>query len=404
MIEENMMNYIHNILNRTHSSKITYLVGIDADTIFDYNCTYELIKTIEQDDKIHGCVGYVDILPTMNFKSPFVLYQYAEYMFSQCLRRQTQSSITQKVSCLSGCNQILRISEETCGDDILKKFNYLPKEDENILNHIRSYASEDRNHVCLMLSNYPYVITKQTLKAISYTVVPTSFRVFMSQRRRWSLGANTNDMMLVYLPGINIFERISAAINVITYIFAPFIFVATIFFFKSIVNNPTLLLLYSTIPILIIGAYAISIPLFIFQVSFRKALYYILSYVLFVLFSGLVNLCIYFYSIFNMDIMKWGKTRSIVMIDESHNTLHRSDASYLSLEYDDTIYNNYIKVDNSQSIDSDKSRLTSTGDSVNNPNYKSIYTLLQYRITHLDGSEPPSPIVEDNRDAFLIDV
>jgi chitin synthase len=345
MINSDMMTYIGPMFNEIYSgSNIDYIIGIDADTIFDYNCSYELIKVMENDDTVHGCVGYVDIYPKMNSCSIYVLYQYAEYMFSQCLRRQAQSHITSKVSCLSGCNQILRVSNETCGEEILTKFNYFPKEDENIFNHIRSYASEDRNHVCLMLSMFPNVKTKQTLKAIAYTVVPTSIKVFMSQRRRWSLGANANDMLLIYLPGINIFERISALINIITYSFSPFVFVATVFFIKSIIIHPTYLMLLLSIPILIVAGYSVLIPIFIKPLLFRSALYYYLSYIFFVIFGSLINLCLYFNSIINMDVIKWGKTRSIGVGNETIININRKlytqddTENVQELEYDDFIY------------------------------------------------------------------
>ena len=345
MVNSDMMAYIGPMFNEIYSNNnIDYIIGIDADTIFDYNCSYELIKVMENDNTVHGCVGYVDIYPKMNSRSIYVLYQYAEYMFAQCLRRQAQSHITGKVTCLSGCNQILRVSNETCGEEILTKFNYLPKEDETIFNHIRSYASEDRNHVCLMLSMFPNVKTKQTLKAIAYTVVPTSIQVFLSQRRRWSLGANTNDMLLIYLPGINILERISALINIITYSFSPFIVVATVFFIKSIIIHPTYLMLLLSIPILIVAGYSALIPIFIKPLSFRSALYYYLSYILFVMFGSLINLCIYFNSIINMDVIKWGKTRSIGVGNETIITMNRKlyirdDTEHVpELEYDDFIY------------------------------------------------------------------
>ena len=202
---------------------VEYIIGTDADTLLAYNCGDELIKSLEKDKDVHGCVGYVDIAfpkdkhKNISIFSPFYLYQYAEYMFAQCLRRYVQSNITHKVSCLSGCNQILRISKETCGPIILKRFNYLPKEDENIFNHIRSYASEDRNHVCNMLSLYPYVKTTQCLTANAYTNIPTKWEVFLSQRRRWCLGSNTNDMLLVELPDINKFEKISAFVSFVKY-------------------------------------------------------------------------------------------------------------------------------------------------------------------------------------------
>ena len=316
-INSALMNEMISLFQHVYyGEKIDYIIGIDADTIFDYNCSYELIKGIDNDKSIHGCVGYVDISPSSNFTSPFILYQYAEYMFAQCLRRYTQSNITNKVSCLSGCVQILRISEETCGEMILNIFNYLPNIDENIFNHIRSYASEDRNHVCHLLSLYPHVKSKQNLKAISYTNVPTNISVFLSQRRRWSLGANSNDMLLIYLPNIILVERISAFVNVMTYSLIPFISIATITFIKSIITHPTMLMLYLSIIILIPLFYSFFIiPIFIRPLSFRNTMYYYISYIFFISVNSMVNIFIYIYSIASMDVIKWGKTREIKEIE-----------------------------------------------------------------------------------------
>jgi chitin synthase len=321
MADNEIMAHMITYLETLYKNKIDYIIGIDADTIFDYNCTYELIQGIDLDENIHGCVGFVDIYPKMNFRSLFVLYQYAEYMFAQCLRRQAQSNITNKVSCLSGCNQILRISEETCGEKILSIFNYYPKEADHILTHIRSYASEDRNHVCNMLSLYPHVKTKQTLKAISYTIVPTSVSVFLSQRRRWNLGANTNDLLLIYLPGINIFERILAVVNVLTFTMTPFVWIATVYFFISIVSEPTLLMLYLSILLFIPLFYSFLIPLFIKPLGFKDSLYYYLSYLFFLSSSSIVSLTCFTYAILKMDIIKWGKTRSIAFEEKEKEEL-----------------------------------------------------------------------------------
>lgn len=325
-------------LETIYTDKIDYIIGIDADTLFDYNCSYELIQGINSDDTIHGCVGYVDIYKGMNFFSPFVLYQYAEYTYAQCLRRQAQSNITHKVSCLSGCNQILRISKETCGEKILNVFNYYPNENDTILTQIRSYASEDRNHVCNMLSLYPYVKTTQTLKALCYTIVPTSSSVFLSQRRRWNLGANTNDFLLVSLPGINIFERILAAVNVLTFTVTPFVFVATVYFIIAIVTNPTLLMLYLSIILFFPLLYSFLIPICIRYLSFKDSMYYYFSFIVFLSFSGIVSLICYTYALLNMDSITWGKTRSI-MKEEIHSKTD-SNCETINIAEDGFIYDN----------------------------------------------------------------
>ena len=317
----NFLDYMNEYFDDIYQGKIDYIIGIDADTIFEYRCTYELIKTIEKnnDENIKGCVGFVDVNKSANKFSFYVLYQYSEYLFTQCLRRYAQSNITHKVNCLSGCNQILKICEETCGDLILNKFNYLPDEEENIFNHIRSYASEDRNHVALMLSIYPYVKTIQSLDAICFTNVPMSIPIFMSQRRRWSLGATSNDMLNVIFPGINLFERISSAINIITFSLNPFIIVATVLFVKTIITTPTYLILYISSIMMIPFIYSLLIPIFIKPMIFRDALYYYLSFFIYFFSGSIINMFIYFYSICNMDIIKWGKTRSIVTISDSYN-------------------------------------------------------------------------------------
>jgi chitin synthase len=350
--ENKLIDHIILQLTDTYSNKIDFIIGIDGDTIFDYNCSYELIGGIEKDKNIHGCVGFVDIYPKMNKFSLFVMYQYAEYMFSQCLKRHAQSNITNKVNCLSGCNQILRVSEETCGEKILSVFNYCPNETDHILTHIRSYASEDRNHVCNMLSLYPYVKTTQNLKAISYTIVPTSVSVFLSQRRRWNLGANSNDVLLVYLPGINIFERISAFISVLTFIIAPFIFVVTIHFIISIITKPTMLMLYLSIILFVPLFYSFLIPIFIKPLPFIQSMYYYLSYIIFVCLSGLVSLITFSYAFSNMDNINWGKTRFIEenIVDEKENIVDDNDGfiddNYIEVIHTEDIKNTFIAENN----------------------------------------------------------
>jgi chitin synthase len=286
-----------------------YLIGVDADTVFHPMCTEELVKSIESGGEMcKGCVGFIDIPTKLN---PFVMYQYAEYHFGQLVRRRAQSEFTHKVNCLSGCNQIIRVCKETCGDELLNLYSKVPTATDTIFTHIRSYASEDRNHVCLMLSMYPYVTTKQSREAIAYTKVPESVPVFLSQRRRWTLGALTNDMLLTYLPDIALLERISAAVNIITFSFNPFIFVATCFFIKAIIYSRNMLMLYLSIPMIVPFVYCLlTVPL-TRGFHFREIVYFYISYALFILLGLPVSTLVYINSLLGMDTIKWGKTRQV---------------------------------------------------------------------------------------------
>ncbi len=312
LINDSFLTYFYSYLDYYFNGNVDYLIGTDADTIFEKNCTDELIKKIEENPNNVGCVGFVNISNKCSKFSPFTLYQYAEYIYAQSLKRQQQSEITHKVNCLSGCVQILKVCAETCGDKILSKFNHKPIESANILDHIRSYASEDRNHVCLMLSEYPSVRTVQTVYANAYTRIPMSFEVFFSQRRRWNLGAVTNDLLLLKNSGILLYEKISAFASILTFLLSPFILVATAVFIRSIILSPNLLMLYLSVIILIPFTYAITVPLFIKQMTFRETMYYYISYAFYLTTNLFMNILTYMYAIINMDKLTWGKTRQII--------------------------------------------------------------------------------------------
>lgn len=313
-ISEDFIDTFSGVLNDHFTDSITYVIGIDGDTIFEENCTNELLKSIDDDPNIFGVVGFVEPLLKSNSLNPFYMFQYAEYIYAQCLRRQFQSEITQRVNCLSGCVQILRVEEETCGDFLLDKFNYKPVENENIMKHILSYASEDRNHICLAFSIYPYMKTIQTLKAKAYTDVPSTFSVFFSQRRRWSLGANFNDFLLVISRNIKLVDKLVALSNILIWGFMPYILYAGAIFIKTIILRPSMLMLFLSIVILIPMAYALFIP-FILGLTFKQTLYFYLSFAFYLMIGPIIHFIIFFNSIINMDQIKWGKTRKAVLLN-----------------------------------------------------------------------------------------
>ena len=214
-----------------------HLIGMDADTVFDDDCIYELLQESRYPHTVGVC-GYVAVdWKDFNW-NPWRLYQSAEYTIAQCLRRLHQSMVTHKVSCLPGCCQLLKICEETCGDHVLLElFGYCPVLTDSLLKQIRATASEDRNHVCHMLSARPKSQTRQALKAKAYTDVPNTWSVFLSQRRRWTLGATSNDLLLAFARGVQWFERILAIVNVVTWTLNPFIIASLASFIFAILGK-----------------------------------------------------------------------------------------------------------------------------------------------------------------------
>jgi len=314
---------------------ISYIIGTDADTILDTNCSYELLSSIIKEEdkennkkleninsKVIGIVGFVDIVKSWN---PLVVYQYCEYLYAQCLKRRAQSLITNKVSCLSGCVQLIKICKETCGNKILDAFNRLPNEEENIFNHIRSYASEDRNHICIMFNIHPYVKTLQNIKAISYTNVPDTLMKFIRQRKRWCAGASCNDMLLVCNKQHNKWERIQSFINVLIFSLTIFVFVATINFIISIVTNPSIIMLQIATIMMLPALYSLSIPIVIYNdgITFRNKIfnifYYFCGFIIYYVFGSILNLFVYVYTLYYLDDLNWNSIKINSIVDKNIN-------------------------------------------------------------------------------------
>lgn len=300
---------------------VSYIIGTDADTVLDKYCSYELIKTVKNNNQILGVVGMVDVVKKWN---PLVIFQYCEYLYAQCLKRRVQSEITNKVNCLSGCVQLIQVCEETCGNKILKSFNRLPAKDESIFNQIRSYASEDRNHICLMFELFPYVKTAQCLSAISYTNVPTTIMSFLRQRKRWTAGAACNDLLLVTNRRHNKWERLQSAINVMIFGLTIFVVVASVDFLISVIKQPTYLMLGLSTLIFIPALYSISIPLLVYNDGHNcgerwfNIVYYYLGFILYYTFGIVLNMFSYFYTLYYLDDLNWNAKKVQSIIDTNN--------------------------------------------------------------------------------------
>ena len=258
--------------------------------------------------KVLGIVGFVDIVKKWN---PLIIYQYCEYLYAQCLKRLAQSLVTKKVNCLSGCVQLIKVCKETCGNKILDEFNRLPSENENIFNHIRSYASEDRNHICLMFGLYPYVKTIQSPNAIAYTTVPDNLPALLRQRKRWCVGAMVNDLLLIVNSRHNKWERLNSFANVLVFNINIFIFVSTVQFIMAIIMHPSMLMLYLSIIIIIPLMYSLMIPLIVYNdgkclvSKIKNVVYYYLGVINYYSTGYILNILIYIYTFYYLDDLNW---------------------------------------------------------------------------------------------------
>ncbi|KAF2848143.1 glycosyltransferase family 2 protein [Plenodomus tracheiphilus IPT5] len=291
--------------------KFDQIVGMDADSVFDPWCIWYLLDEM----RYPNCYGVCGVV-WVDFKDgPWNLWrllQNAAYTVSQGLPRLHQSIVTHKVTCLPGCCQILKVCEENNGDHPLRTlFGYCPSPADGMLKHLRGAYSEDRNHVCNVLTCYPYVQTRQAIRAVAWTDVPTSLSVFASQRKRWSLGATVNDMDLMLAKNTQWFERIRAFGNVQAWFCNVFI-VGSIAGLIHVARHAPW---YVTVGILsgVIIQYIYMLSLAFWMPKTRKAkLQYVVGLVIFLITGPFLTLYVLFYTTCHMDSFSWGKTRRVI--------------------------------------------------------------------------------------------
>ncbi|KAF4497831.1 chitin synthase [Fusarium agapanthi] len=292
-------------------NQVDHLIGMDADTVFDQGCISELLKESKYPNTVGVC-GYVAV----DFKDGnwnlWSIYQNAEYTIAQGLRRLHQSIATKKVSCLPGCCQLLKICDMTCGDKVLVElFGYYPRPLDGMITRIRATASEDRNHICQLLTTFPEAQTRQALKARAYTDVPHSWSVFLSQRRRWTLGATSNDLLLTTARHCQWWERILAFSNVLTWCLSVFVIASIGCMVVALMHQPWWIIMAFAGIMIVPLIYYVIMAVWLPQ-SMLERFQYLFGLFIFVVLGPFLNIAVMVFAVFNMDSFGWGKTRKVI--------------------------------------------------------------------------------------------
>ncbi|KOS21677.1 Chitin synthase 6 [Escovopsis weberi] len=317
MFNNALFEHIGSALMACGIDTIDYLVGMDADTVFDRRCVIEMVKEIRKNPKLVGVCGHVCVDYDGEEWALWSLYQSVEYSQTQGLRRMFQSRITGKVNCLPGCCQLIRVDESTFGDEVLReRFGYCPKPNDVMTQHIMGNYSEDSIHASIIFSLFPTKQTAQALNAKAFTIVPQNWKVFLSQRKRWALGSISNEFVMIFRPGIIAIERLQSMVAVVTWAITPFIIAAFVELWliiakrgKELFDDPVFLGLIAVLWFRYL--YSFSIGFWLPQNNHQRIQYFVGFCIHFVS-SPFMNIIILVYSLFNSDDFKWGKTREVV--------------------------------------------------------------------------------------------
>ncbi|AGE48725.1 chitin synthase [Paramecium bursaria Chlorella virus AP110A] len=297
-LNPHMINFWNNNMESAE-----YIIGTDADTRYNQDAFIKMLNDIDGSGA-DGAVGYIHV---DNITSGFwIWYQSIEYAIAQHVRRMSQSRVYERVSCLSGAFQVLRIST-TCTTEILKKFNKPPNE-YILYSLLVSLFSEDRRHCLEALRVNNKLRFRQVLDAVCFTVPPVSWSVFLSQRRRWSLGASFNEAFMAFAINTNIFERVWGLVDCFVLACVPFYVFSIFGLLYNIITNFNITMLYFGIIMLVNWAIDLSIPLWSPAIPQSEKKYFPFQFIVFVIGSPWVMLAMFVYTFSTSYKIKWGKT------------------------------------------------------------------------------------------------
>ena len=287
--------------------KLEYALMVDADTIVQPPSLAELALYMTYDVYCMGVTGVTEVANPWG--SPVSMTQVYEYFQSHHLAKAFES-LFGIVTCLPGCFSMWRIKDADrdlpllVANDIVHEYgvqNVTTLHEKNLL-----YLGEDRYLTTLMIKNFPGMKTKFTPEAVCKTDVPTSWRVFLSQRRRWINSTVHNLFELLIVKNLCGFCCLSMRFLVFLDIFSTFVLPGATMFIGYLIY----MLVTSPLPpwtsfLMLAAMYGIQILVILARGEVRYVGW---------LFIHLLALPIYgivlpLYSFWHFDDFSWGQTR-----------------------------------------------------------------------------------------------
>lgn len=287
---------------------------VDADTKVYPDCLNHMCAEMIKDPTIMGLCGETKI--TNKSKSWVTAIQVFEYYISHHQAKAFES-VFGSVTCLPGCFCMYRIKAPK-GDNgywvpILANPDIVERYSDNVTNTLHKknllLLGEDRYLSALMLRTFPKRKQIFVPKAACTTLVPDTFKVLLSQRRRWINSTVHNLMELVLvkdLCGTFCFSmQFVIFIELVGTVVLPAAIAFTIYvIIYAIVSRPT------PVMSLVLLAVIFGLPglLIVITVSSVK---YIVYFFIYLIALPIWNFVLPSYAFWKFDDFSWGETRTV---------------------------------------------------------------------------------------------
>ncbi|KAJ3357894.1 hypothetical protein HDU91_005361 [Kappamyces sp. JEL0680] len=292
----------HDFRGRELDSFVLYL---DSDIILYQDAMLEFLRAMEKNKKLVGMTGFISAISSA--KANFLWYfQDCEYVVGQVISRSLEAGLG-GVTCLPGALTIIRLKEMNKAAQTY--FSELPTED--IFDFHRYHLGEDRflTHLLMQQSKSYSIGFCPTARA--KTVAPDNWASFLKQRRRWLLGAFSNE--IYFLADLNLWDKVPF---LIIYKLLDFSSRSSSFFIYLVVFQIVTGVYFNPIQSLIIWTPLILSWIFIgiVAISIRRHKAFFM-YPITILLNPWLYFFINIYAIWTWEVRSWGGPRVVVEED-----------------------------------------------------------------------------------------
>ncbi|GAA5828406.1 hypothetical protein JCM11251_006230 [Rhodosporidiobolus azoricus] len=346
MFDERMTTFEYEFFNSlwratgVSPDRYEVVLMVDADTKIFPDSVSRMVACMVHDPEIMGLCGETKIA---NKSDTWVtMIQVFEYYVSHHLTKAFESMFG-GVTCLPGCFSMYRIKSPKGGDGywvpILANPDIVQHYSENVVDTLHKknllLLGEDRYLTTLMLRTFPRRKMMFCPQAVCKTIVPDTFSVLLSQRRRWINSTVHNLFELIVVPDLCGVFCFSMRFVIFMELAGTLVLPAAIAFTLYLIVVAIIPGTVKPVVSLILLALILGIPAVLIVVTSRRFAY--LGWMLVYLVSlPIWNFVLPAYAFLHMDDFTWGQTRKIEgetagdthggkegVFDSSHITMKR---------------------------------------------------------------------------------
>lgn len=308
-LELEMYHQIRNIIG-VNPTFYEFMLQIDADTVVAPDSATRMVSAFLDDTRLIAVCGETALT---NAKSSFItMIQVYEYYISHNLSKAFES-LFGSVTCLPGCFSMYRIRAHETGKplfvsrEVVESYSTIRVDTLHMKNLL--HLGEDRFLTTLLLKYHSKYKTKYIFDAHAWTIAPDSWKVFLSQRRRW-INSTVHNLIelipLAQLCGFCCFSmRFIVFIDLMSTVVQPVTIAYIIYLIVLVVEKSTVVPI--TAFVLLAAIYGLQAIIFILRRKWEMIGWMILYVIAIPVFSFGLPL----YAFWHMDDFNWGNTRVV---------------------------------------------------------------------------------------------